>query len=186
MKKKIFIGFFLLVAVMGLVYMVIINTIFHKNEEIISEYVPEVEISDSELRKTLVTLYFFDKDENIKSEERMIDSKELLRNPYIALIGMLLEGPKSSDLESVIPAGTRIIDAKLDKKCVIVNLSKEFVEAANGDVYQKSKMINTIVNTLTELNEVQTVKFLIEGEEVKGFDEETIQLTNEFSKNDFQ
>ena len=185
MKKKVLIGMFVLIAIIGLIYMVIITTVFHKNQGIISEYVPEVEISDNELRKTIITLYFLDKDGNIKSEERIIDSKELLRNPYIALVGMLLEGPKSNDLEKVIPTGTKIIDAKLDKKCVTVNLSKEFVESASGNVYQKSKMIYTIVNTLTELNEVQTVKFLIEGEEVKGFNEETIQLTNEFSKNDF-
>ena len=43
-------------------------------------------------------------------------------------------------------------------------------------------MINTIVNTLTELNEVRTVKFLIDGEENEGFEEESIKLTNEFAR----
>ena len=186
MRKKVFIGIFLIVATVGFVYMVVIHTVFHKNAEIISEYVPEIEISDSELRKTLVSLYFLDNDGNIEKEERMIDAKELLRNPYIALMGMLLEGPNNERLNAVIPAGTKILDAKLNKKCVIVNFSKEFVEGATGDIYQKSKMIYTIVNTLTELNEVQSVKFLIDGEEVKGFEEETIQLINEFFPKDLQ
>ena len=186
MKKKIFIGIFLLIAVLGLVYMIVIHTVFNKNEEIINEYIPEVEISDSEMRKTLVTLYFIDDNENIKSEDRLIDSKELLRNPYIALIGMLLEGPTDQNLKSLIPVGTKVIDAKLNKNCVIVNLSQEFVDGATGDVYQKCKMIYMIVNTLTELNEVQSVKFLIDGEKVQGFDEETIRLTNEFIRTDFE
>jgi len=186
MKKKIFVGLFLIMAIVGFVYMVVIHTVFHKNAEIISEYVPEMEISDGELRKTLVTLYFLDNDGNIEKEERMIDAKELLRNPYIALMGMLLEGPQNEKLKACIPVGTKIIDAKLNKKCVIVSFSKEFVEGAIGDVYQKSKMIYTIVNTLAELNEVQSVKFLIEGEEIKGFEEETIQLTNEFFPKDLQ
>lgn len=130
MKKKIFISIFIGVSVLGLIYMIIINTVFNKNEEIISEYIPEVEISDNQLRKTLVTLYFMDANENIKSEARMIDSKELLRNPYIALVGMLIEGPKDQNLKCVIPKDTKIIDAKLNKKCVTVNLSKEFIDGA--------------------------------------------------------
>lgn len=185
MKKKILIGLFLIIFIVGLIYMIVINTLFNKNEEIINEYIPEVEISDSELRKTLVTLYFLDSNGDMKSEARLIDSKELLRNPYLALIGMLLEGPKDSGLKSSIPAGTKVIDAKLNKKCVTVNLTKEFVEGAtNYDVYQKCNMIYTIVNTLTELNEVQTVKFLIDGQEITGFEEDSVKLTNEFARMD--
>ena len=41
-------------------------------------------------------------------------------------------------------------------------------------------MIYSIVNTLTELKEVDSVKFLINGEEVNGFDEDGINLTSEF------
>lgn len=186
MKKKIFIGVILIIAIIGLIYMVLVNTIFNKNEEMINEYIPEVEISETDLRKTLVTLYFLDSEGKFKGESRLVDSKELLRNPYIALVGMLLEGPKDSTLQATIPDGTKIIDAKLNKNCVIVNLSKEFVENAKGDVVQKSKMIYTIVNTLTELNEVQSVKFLIDGEEVTGFEEESIKLTNEFARTEFK
>ena len=69
---------------------------------------------------------------------------------------------------------------------ILSNTSKEFVENAKGDVVQKSKMIYTIVNTLTELNEVQSVKFLIDGEEVTGFEEESIKLTNEFARTEFK
>lgn len=47
-------------------------------------------------------------------------------------------------------------------------------------------MIYTIVNTLTELNEVQSVKFLIDGEEIDGFEENSIKLTNEFARTDFE
>ena len=56
----------------------------------------------------------------------------------------------------------------------------------NGDVQKKCNMIYTIVNTLTELNEVQTVKFLIDGEEKEGFEEDSIKLTNEFARTDFK
>ena len=55
----------------------------------------------------------------------------------------------------------------------------------NGDLMQRCKTIYTIVNTLTELNEVQSVKFLIDGQEIEGFEEDAIKLTNEFAKTDF-
>ena len=185
MKKRAFIGIFLVIAFIGLIYMIVVSNVFHKNKEMIKEYVPEVEISDSELRKTFITLYFADEEGELQSENRLIDSKELLRNPYITLVGMLLEGPKDSKLKTIIPEGTKIIDAKLNKKCVTINLSKEFVEKAEGDTVEKCKMIYTIVNTLTELNEVQSVKFLIEGEKIDGFEGDAIKLTNEFVRTDF-
>ncbi len=182
MKKKIFMGIFLTLLIIGLIYMIVVNTVFNKNEEIINEYIPEVEISDSELRKTLITLYFLDNEGNIKSENRIIDSKELLRDPYLVLIGMLIEGPKDKNLKKTIPENSKVLDVKVEKSCATINFSKEFVNNAEGDASQKAKMITTIVNTLTELNEVQSVKFLIEGEEVKGFEEDSIDLRNEFLK----
>lgn len=181
MRKKLFVGAFIIIFLAGLIYMVVINTVFNKNEQIISEYIPEVEISDEELRKTVVTLYFISIEDNtIKSEARLIDSKELLRDPYTALIGMLLKGPKDSKLKSIIPEGTQVLGTKLNKNCVTINLSKEFIENAPEDVNEKSNMIYMIINTLTELKEVESIRFLIEGEEVEGFKEEAIKLNNEF------
>ena len=75
-------------------------------------------------------MYFLDNEGNLKSEARLIDSKELLRNPYVTLIGMLIDGPQDSSLKIAIPKDTKVIDAKLNKNCVTVNLSKEFVENA--------------------------------------------------------
>lgn len=165
--------------------MIIINTVLNKNEEILDEYIPEVEISDKELRKTVVTLYFENEDENkVASETRIIDSKELLREPYKTLVGMLLKGPKSSSLKPIIPEDTKILDTSLNGSCVTINLSKEFVENSPQDVNRKCDMIYTIVNTLTELKEVESVKFLIDGEENDGFQEKSISLKNEYVRRD--
>lgn len=161
--------------------MIVVNTVLNKNDEILDEYIPEVEISDEEFRKTVVTLYFEDETANkVSSEARIIDPKELLREPYTALIGMLLSGPKDSNLKSIIPDGTKVLGTTLNGSCVTVNLSKEFIEKAPDDVNRKCDMIYTIVNTLTELKEVESVKFLIDGEEVDGFEEKSISLKNQF------
>ena len=55
-----------------------------------TEYTPEGEIEEEEFRKTLVTLYFKNKETGeISSETKLIDSKELLLEPYSTLIQLL-------------------------------------------------------------------------------------------------
>ena len=54
-------------------------------------------------------------------------------------------------------------DIKVEKNCAIINLSNEFL---NYEIEEnKLKIINSIVNTLTNLKEINSVKFLINGEE---------------------
>ena len=58
----------------------ILGTIIMMNVDIETEYVPETEIEDIELRKTIVTLYFNNtQTSELAKETRLIDSKELLK-----------------------------------------------------------------------------------------------------------
>lgn len=182
MRKKIFLGIFLIVIIGLIGYLIIINVFF--NEETVSqvnEYTPEVEISDEELRTTIITLYFVNSENgSIASEARLIDSKELLLDPYKTLVNVLIEGPKDSSLVSVIPKETKVLNTTLSGSTVTIDFSQEFIDNAPEDGIQKSNMIYTIVNTLTELKEVDSVKFLVNGEEVSGFESDGINLKNEF------
>ena len=179
--RKIICIILLIIILIFIGYLIIINTVFNEEVETITEYTPEVEISDEDLRNTIVTLYFIDAETlSIASEARLMDSKELLYEPYTILVNLLIEGPKDSSLSSIIPANTEVLSSTLDGTCVTLDLSEEFINNAPEDGIQKSNMIYTIVNTLTELKEVDSVKFLINGESVSGFDEDGINLTGEF------
>lgn len=184
MKKKILIIIGILVVIIGIVIGIITNS----SEEIvtnISEYVPEIEISDEELRKTIVTLYFKDATTNkLSSEARFIDSKELLRDAYKVLIKMLINGPKDKDLECLIPVNTQVIGTELKGDCLIINFSKEFLDVDKSDSVRVSQLIYSIVNTLTELKEISKVKFLIDGEEVDAFSDIGIDFKSEFIRID--
>ena len=85
MKNKkiliIFVCLFLLVLIGG--YFVI-NYVKSKNEEtIVEEYVPEEEITEEQLRQTIVSLYFLDTQTNeLVPEARLIDIKEMMTVPY--------------------------------------------------------------------------------------------------------
>ena len=156
MQKWIILTIILLIGVIG--GFIVMNVSFE------TEYVPESEFEESELRKTIVSLYFKDKNSNqIIKETKMIDSKELLKNPYNLLINQLIEGPESDNYEKIIPMETKIIDTKIENGCVLINLSKEFI---NSDEEKIKMSIETIDKTLRELTEVSGIKILVEGEEI--------------------
>ena len=55
----------------------------------------------------------------------------------------------------------------MEGDCLSVDFSKEFIEEFTGEKGEESKVIYGIVNSLTELTEINSVKILIDGEENK-------------------
>lgn len=160
MRKKI-------VIVVVLLAIALLGVLIYTNVSVETEYTPEPEIEDTEYRTTAVSLYFQDKETKfLQVETRLIDSKELLQNPYIKLISLLLEGPDNATFESPIPSGTRLISVAQDGDVLVIDISKEFLNNDSPESF--SNAIYSIVNTVTELKEISSVKFLVEGKEVDG------------------
>ena len=147
-----------------IIFLIIILGIFIvSNVSIETEYTPEEEFEEVDLRKTIVTLYFQDKSSGeLAKETRFVDSKELLKNPYEELVKLLMSGPENENYERIIPENVGLIEAKLESETVIVNFNKE-LEELNLDDIQKTKIYYSIFNTLTELTEVSNVSILSEG-----------------------
>ena len=57
----------------------------------------------------------------------------------------------------------------MEGDCVVLDLSKEFLNYSKEDAKQKQNMIDSIVNTLTELTEVNSIKFMIDGQSNEEF-----------------
>ena len=142
---------------------------------------PQEEITDEQMRTALVTLYYMNKEtKELTPEGKMIDVKKLLTDPYETLINLLIEQPKNEKLQSAIPNGTKVLGAELKGDVVYLDLSNEFIE--NNSVEEKT-IINAIVNTLTELNEVNGVKILINGQENKEFKGGKVNFKDTFTRN---
>lgn len=159
--------------IIGIVVFMIINS--KSNEEGalggLIEYTPQEEISDEQMRETMVTLYFLNSEtKELKSEGKLINATELLENPYKRIVELLIEGPNNSDLANVFPENTRILDAKIENHCVTLNFSEEI--AKFKDDVQKYNIINSILNSLTQLNEVDSIKILVNNQPNECFDEE--------------
>ena len=165
---------------------VIIFALGRKNEEMqrVEEIIPEQEISEEQERKTIIKLYFKDKETGeLREEFRTIDVKLLASNPYEKLIRMLIEGPKSEHLQKIIPEGTKINSIKIECNTVYVDLSKEFIDNHVEGIENERKTIYSIVNTLTELNEVTFVRILIEGQENLEFKDGCMNFKENFERN---
>ena len=173
MKNKKIVLIFIILLIIVIVGGAIAIGIAKKKteEENIIEYTPEEEISEEQLRQTIVTLYFVSNETNeIMPEARLIDIKEIIATPYEKLINLLIEGPKNEKAKKVIPEGTTLLKTFLEKDVITLDFSKEFLNYNKEDEKEKENLINTIVNTLTELTEINGVKIKIEGEDVEDFE----------------
>jgi hypothetical protein len=75
-----------------------------------------------------------------------------------------MKGPEESGKTAVIPQGSRLLSVETIDGVCRLNLSSEFVDNNPGGTASESVLINSIVNSLTELSYVEKVQFLIEGE----------------------
>lgn len=179
MKKKLIIIISIIIILLIICFFVFKDK-FIKKEEVIEEYTPEQEISDEQLRETIVTLYFENtENKNLNPEARKIDANNLINNPYEYLINLLIEGPKNEKLKNIIPEGTKLKTVKLEGEILIIDFSKEFTNA-NMEEIDEENIINEILFTVSQLNEVNGIKILIDGEENKCFEDEKINFKEIF------
>lgn len=172
-NKKIIIVFtiILLIIILGgvLIISILKNT---KNVGNVEEYTPQQEISEEQLRQTIVSLYFIEQETGeLVPEARLVDIKEILNNPCDKLINLLIEGPKNEKYKRIIPENTKLLKTYMEGDCVTIDLSGDFLNYDKSDENIKNKLINSIVKTLTQLTEVNNVKILIDGNQNEDFKE---------------
>ena len=147
----------------------------------ITDYTPEEEISDNQMRQTMISLYF--KSDNVLiPEARLIDVKELINNPYEKVLNMLIEGPKNEKLEKTIPEGTKINKIEKEGENLIIDFSKEFILNHKDGEEEEKMTIKSIVKTVTELTEINGIKIKIDGEENKKFKDGKIEFNKIFNR----
>ena len=159
-----------IIAIITLILIILIGIFIYNNISIekqndeYQDYTPQEEISEEQMRQTKVILYFANSETGeLESETKIVDANLLINEPYKEIMNWLIKGPQSSNLKKLIPDGTAMHDIKVEKSCAIINLSNEFLNYETEE--NKLKTINSIVNTLTNLKEIDSVKFLINGEE---------------------
>lgn len=136
------------------------------------EYTPQEEISEEQIRQTIVSLYFSSKEtKELVPEARLVDIKEIINDPCDKLVNLLIEGPKNEKQEKIIPENAKLNKSYMEDDCVTLDFSAEFLNYDKSDEKEKNRLINSIVDTLTQLTEVNKVKILIDGNTNQDFSE---------------
>ena len=126
--------------------------------------------------KSPVQLYFINADgTKLMPETRYINIADTQKGSDVmatAIINELIKGPVSgSALKSSIPTGTKLAsNVKISKDGIAtVDFSKEFIDKHPGGKKQEQLTLYSVVNTLTELKDVKSVEFKINGKVQKEF-----------------
>jgi germination protein M len=125
----------------------------------------------SENNKTInrnITLFFRDNNLGLVKEKRSIEinSNEQLEK---RVIEELIKGPKTKELYSTIPKETKLNGIEIIGSKAIVDLSEEFITKHSGGSEAEYLTVYSVVDTLTELLNINKVEFLIDGEKRKLF-----------------
>lgn len=181
MNKKIVIIFTALLVIVLVGGYFVINYFKSKEEETtIEEYTPEEEITEEQNRQTIVSLYFLEKETNeLAPEARLVDIKEIINTPYDRLVNLLIEGPKNEKYTKLIPDNTKLNKTFKEKDIVYLDFSSEFLNYDKEDATVKQNIIDSLVKTLTQLTEINSVKILIDSEENEEFTEVYTLNSNE-------
>ena len=177
--KRIFICLIIIIIVGSVIGYFIYKNNKENKKNIMEEYIPQEEISTEQIRQTMLSLYFSD-EKGLIPEARLIDVKKLINNPYEEILNLLIDGPKNDNLNKTIPEGTKINKIEKIDDNLIIDFSKEFIENHKGGEKNEKITINSIVNTLTELTEVNGIKIKIDGEENKEFKDGIIKFDKIF------
>lgn len=116
-----------------------------------------------------ITLYFSDETgEKLVSEIRRvtIPKGEVMEK---LVVSELIKGPKKENNVPTIVDGTKIISVETKEGVCFVNLSKEFIDKHPGGNTAELLTIYSVVNSLTELANINKVQFLIDGEKKEIF-----------------
>lgn len=121
----------------------------------------------AKLPETAVDLYFGVEDGTLRKERRIINAEITPENAYL-LVEELIKGTENpGNTLNVLPAGTTILNYQYDseKKMAIIDLGGNIRDARGsmGEIFA----IFSIVNTLTEVEGIEMVQILIEGQKVE-------------------
>lgn len=131
----------------------------------ITEITPQEEISEEQMRQTMVSLYYRN-EEQLMPEARLIDVKDLIENPYVKIVNMLLEGPKNEKLQRIIPEETKLNKIEKQGEKLIIDFSEEFKKVNEMEKEKKELAIKSIEKTITQLTEINEIEILVNNEEI--------------------
>ncbi len=116
--------------------------------------------------ETAVRLYFSDSSGRclVPAERKQYFASEDQMPAYV--VSQLIDGPDEQDQLAVIPEGTALRAVTVEEGLCTVDFSSEFLLNKPATGLAERLTIFAIVDSLTELPQIERVRFLVEGETV--------------------
>lgn len=89
------------------------------------------------------------------------------RNIYLETVNALITGPITSDLTKTIPDGVEVLNISKNSDTIQVDFSEEIISNHWGGSSGEILTVYSIVNTLTQFEDINKVEILVDGEEVE-------------------
>lgn len=119
----------------------------------------------TDVKKSAV--YLIDNQELVSRVNVMVTSEDTIEKIKEIINILTIESKESEYIPTsfygVIPSGTTIKNLSLENKLVKIDFSKEFL---NTNESNERKMIEAIIYSLTELEEVENILIFVEGEQL--------------------
>lgn len=137
--------------------------------------------ADNQIQQN-VMLYFLDPAKN-----KLVKVERLVKRPVYERIGKtlmreLLVAPEIEGVTAILKPSMQVNEVRIRNRVCYVDFKSEFVKELSLIGVDKKLLIYSIVNTLTDLDEVEYVQFLINGEQPEQY-KETEVLSTLFRKN---
>ena len=148
------------------------NDIVDENpQDVVEEEEDEVVEPTPSTDEVEITLYFANKEyveTGDESLEKLIPEKRTVEYGDISLeervVKELMKGPDSDELSTVIPSNVKLLGVEVSDGTAFVNFAGE---GLYGGSMQEDFTISQIVNSLVELDDVERVQFLIDGQKAE-------------------
>ena len=135
---------------------------------------------EDSMKRTELTLYFANENgDRQRSCKRIVEYEQNIL-PEQLVVEQLIAGTKEEGCYPVIPEDTRILSVTNDDGVCYVNLDQTFLKPFGSAKPEVS--LYCIVNSLSELGNVRSVQFLINGESNTMF-RELLDLNRQYSRN---
>ena len=128
----------------------------------LSDFLPADDTATSD--QVTVRLYFSDLQGRYLQEETRSKSSSGEEELPEYILQQLLVGPESENARNVLPEGTKLLGVQTEEGVCTVNFSMEFLRNRPKTHRLARLAVFAVVNSLTELPQVECVRFLCEGE----------------------
>lgn len=143
--------------------------------------VKDTVIYPDKIQMQMATLYFSNGDNTLLLPESRTIYVKQSENVEAQIVEQLISGPKMIDYFSTVPTETKVNNIKTELGICYVDLNQNFISKQSAQSNPQIA-IYSIVNSLTELEEVEKVQFLIEGRKVDYYN--GISISNPMDRNE--